>query len=326
MRFRTGAAALAAAMGCILLSFPFAASADSLRDEIRQQARDDDVGNMYQSLSIFNGTPGISAANYYSDGLDLNTYKLPLASSLDPFESGLLRGTALYGELTLGYLYGHERFLSEFEDEDGTTVINADYRAFTGLAGLGLDVPLHDSLVLRPILLAGYSYVKNDADFSGAYAELMKEATRGILFDFDIHSVLLGGAAELGYDRRFADGLRLTGNLRYNHLVDIGFAASDSALEETGDFGVLTGGAELSGPTPVTFFGRELRWIGFTNGTGFVGQQSTALGFEYFFEIGGGVQLVDREVVQGLEGVSLRTSAIVGGNVTGWTIGLSLEF
>lgn len=325
MCFRKGAAALAAAMGCILLLLPFAARAESLRDEIRQQARDDNLGNMYQSLSIFNGTPGISAANYYSEGLDLNTYKLPLAYSLDPFESGLLRGTALYGELTIGYLYGHQRFLSELEDQ-GTTVINADYRTFTGLAGVGLDLPLHDTLVLRPILLAGYSYIKNDADFSGAHAELMKEATRGILFDFDVHSVLLGGAAELGYDRRFAEGLRLTGNLRYNHFVDIGVAASDSALKETGDFGVLTGGAELSGPTPVTLFGRELRWIGFTNGTGFVGQQSAALGFQYFFEIGGGVQLVDREVVRGLEGVSLRSSAIVGENVTGWTIGLALEF
>jgi hypothetical protein len=50
------------------------------------------------------------------------------------------------------------------------------------------------------------------------------------------------------------------------------------------------------------------------------------LGLDYFFELGGGLEIVDRDVVAGIEGVSLRASQITGDGVTGFPPGAQLEF
>jgi len=42
--------------------------------------------------------------------------------------------------------------------------------------------------------------------------------------------------------------------------------------------------------------------------------------------LGGGIELEDDTLLRGLEGVSLRASALVGERVTGWSLGISLSF
>ena len=102
--------------------------------------------------------------------------------------------------------------------------------------------------------------------------------------------------------------------------------ASDDALEGASDFGVFTAAATLDGPLPITAFGRELRWLAFATHSRFPGLSGDALGFDYFFELGGGLEIVDREVVAGIEGISLRASYITGDNVTGFSVGAHIEF
>ena len=50
------------------------------------------------------------------------------------------------------------------------------------------------------------------------------------------------------------------------------------------------------------------------------------LGFDYFFEFGGGLEIVDRGVVRGIDGISLRASYITGDNVSGFSVGAHIEF
>jgi hypothetical protein len=50
------------------------------------------------------------------------------------------------------------------------------------------------------------------------------------------------------------------------------------------------------------------------------------LGFNAFAEIGGGLQLIAPNVVRGVQGGTVRASAIVGPGVTGWLVSAALDF
>jgi hypothetical protein len=180
--------------------------------------------------------------------------------------------------------------------------------------------------MLRPIFLVGYAHVSDDTKVRGPFSDELSEAAADFLFDIEIDSYQVGAALEVEYQRPLSSDINLLTNARYNYLYSEVYDASDSVLETDSDFGVFTARAELDGPTGTTAFGRELRWIGFLAGTYLPGSQSDTLGFDSFVEIGGGIEVVDRGVIEGIEGVSVRASGIVGNNVTGWSVGLELEF
>lgn len=298
--------------------------AQTARDQFRAAAKADNVGRAFQTFNVFGGTPGISTAQYYSE-VDLNSYKLPLARSFQPFGwDGPLRNVSPYAELTLGYLNATQKGL--VQTPSGAGEARLSFNSFTGLAGAGLDIPLTDSLRLRPILLAGYTQLTGGAQYNGPGQAFFFNAVQGIISDVHINSALLGGALELVYSRTVWTDVRLKARARYNQLVAIVTDASDVSLDDSGNFGVATGGIELNGPTDMTLFGHDLRWLGFVNGTSLINTPKSVLGFNSFVEIGGGLQFVDTKTVPGIEGVIVRASAIVGPGVNGWSVGLSLVF
>lgn len=298
---------------------------DLIRDALRAAEKQADQGNAFQSLMMFGSMPGISAANFTVDDdpedFKLNTIKLPLTHEFEPIRNGIRP----YTELNLGYVTADETEVLNLST-DGPTRIEADYTGYSVLGGAGLSFPITENLVLRPIFMLGYSHLSEDTKLTGPYSDLLAKAGKDLIFDIEMNSYQIGGALELAYQRVLDDDIRLTSSLRYNLLYSEVYDASDSVLETNSDFGVLTARAESNGPTGKTAFGRDLRWIGFIGGSYLTGSQSDALGFDSFVEIGGGIELVDREVIEGIEGISLRASGIIGNNVTGWTFGAKLEF
>ncbi|MCK8786120.1 hypothetical protein M0638_17230 [Roseomonas sp. NAR14] len=314
---------LATAIGLAILS-P-AAMAQTPFDEFRRELRTLRLGNTLQALSVFGGTPGIGAANYSADGLDISTYKLPVAHGFAPFGHPYLNRIAPYVELTLGYL-GARAGGTITLDPLPATALRTDFRTYTALAGGGFELLLTEEVRVRPILLLGYSRVEADTRFGGPLAGTLESLTGGILGRIRSDNAMIGGALEIAYDHRFAGDLRLRGKLRYNQIHASAYSASDGVFKSDGTFGAGTLRLELNGPTGRQMFGRELRWLGYTGGTVFTGPRRSALGFGEFAEFGGGLELVDRNVVRGVEGVALRGSGIVGNGVTGWSVGLSLAF
>lgn len=299
---------------------------DQLRDVLRSEAKRVDQGNAFQSLMIFGSMPGISTAHFSvdddgSDDFTINPFKLPLSHDFDPVW-GTVRP---YAELTLGYLTAKEKQHLNLVPPESTTV-KADFTSYSALAGAGVSIPVSEHTVLRPIFLLGYAHVSDDAKVRGPYSDELSEAASDFLFDVDIDSYQVGAALQVEYQRPLANDINLAANARYNYLYSDVYNASDSVLETNDDFGVFTARAEFDGPTGQTVFGRDLRWIGFLAGTYLPGSQSDALGFDSFVEIGGGLEFVDPNVIQGIEGVSLRASGIVGDNVSGWSVGVELEF
>ncbi|WP_118136696.1 hypothetical protein [Oceanicella sp. SM1341] len=310
-------------LGASLFAGPAAAqvTVPELREAFRNAARETDLVSGLLALTVFGATPGISTATFdVDDGDEFSTYRI---SPSRAFDAGFT-GARVYLEGSLGYLAGGQGEDISIEVAEPTRV-GFDFTTFSALGGAGLEFDLAQGTVLRPILLAGYSYTDVDAEFSGPEAGLLSAAGKGILWDAHLHNFIFGGALALQHDESFAGDLNLQARMRYTHYVARSFSATDSVLVGTRDFGVLVGAAELDGPTGLNVVGRQLRWIGFTTGT-FLPGRSDALGFNYFVELGGGLELVDPDMVSGVEGVSLRGSGLLGNGVYGWSLGLSLEF
>ena len=152
------------------------------------------------------------------------------AHSFDPIEGGFLSGVAPYAEITLGYLTGSQTFPLT-SDGNSPTSVKLSFNAWSALAGGGIDVPLGNGFKVRPIVLAGYSYVGGDATFYGPNSVLARSQVSGILSDASLNSVLLGGALELIYETPLRGDMNLRAQVRYNELVALVTGASSSALQ-----------------------------------------------------------------------------------------------
>ena len=322
------AASLAAALGA-----PLAGAAaqqptpDELRDLVRSLVRQSGLGEQVQGLSTFAALPGISAARFEPDPQGATQSRidrliLPLAHQ---FAGPRHLGGTPYLEATFGYSRFSETFDSALADAAPTRV-DRDLLLLSALAGAGWGFALGERTVLRPTALLGYSYVSDDANLKGPDSEELEEVLDGILLNIHAHELLYGAALGLEHAQPLPAGLGLTASARYNHLWGHTLDASDEALDGAGNFGVFTAATALDGPLGLTLGGRDLRWLAFVTHSRFPGSSGDAVGFDYFFELGGGLKLVDRDVVAGLDGFSLRASYITGDDVTGFSLGAKLEF
>lgn len=284
-------------------------------------------GEAIQGLTGFASFPGVSAANFTVGGgddtsdADIGKFNLPLSHQFSEIEAV---GVAPYGELTFGLLR-REQSGDLLVGTPLEAKVDSSLKSYSVIGGVGFGLAITETTTIRPIALLGYSRIEDDSDLSGPGAAVMEQVGDGFLFNWHVDTALYGGALEIEHTRMIGDDLGVSGTLRYNYLWANTFDASDSVLETISDFGVFTANLEVDGPTGLTPLGRELRWIGFVANSAFT--ESEGLDIEYFFEIGGGIEVVDRTVIEGIEGISLRASGIVGAqDVTGWSVSAKLEF
>jgi hypothetical protein len=308
--------------GCAILALASFAQAQTVRLGVEGIARSEGLGRAFQTFSIFGGTPGVAAAQFYSN-FDLNNFQLPVAHSFDPVEG--LNGIAPYIEFTPDYLTANQTFPLT-PSATSPSSVKLSFNAWSALAGGGLDVPLGNGFRLRPIVLAGYSHVSGDANFFGPNSALFHSLVSGVLSNATLESALVGGALELGYDKQFPGELMFRSRVRYNELAALVTAASSSALKQNGSFGLANASVELSGPTDWRIAANAIRWLGYAKGTWLPNTDRGVLGFNAFTEIGGGLQLVAPDVIRFVQGGTVRASAIVGPGVTGWLVSAALDF
>lgn len=287
-------------------------------------AHSEGLGRAFQTFSIVGGTPGIAAARYYSD-FDLNSFQLPISHSFDPIAGGLLSGVAPYAEITLGYLTASQTFPLT-SDGNSPNSVKLSFNSFSALAGGGIDVPLGNGFKVRPIVLAGYSYVGGDAQFYGPNSTLARSQVSGILSDASLNTALLGGALELIYETPLRGDVNLRAQVRYNELAALVMGASNNALQNNGSFGVANTSITLNGPTGWHIASKDVRWLGYAKGTWLPDTNPSVLGFNAFAEVGGGLQIIAPDVIRGVQGATVRASAIAGPGVTGWLVSAALNF
>jgi hypothetical protein len=310
--------------GCAVLALASSAQAQTVVLGPEGVARSEGLGRAFQTFSIFGGTPGVAAARFYSD-FNLNNFQLPITHTFKPVEGGYLNGIAPYAELTLDYLTGDQTF-PLIHDANSPSSVKLSFNAWSALAGGGFDVPLGNGFRLRPILLAGYSHVGGDANFFGPNSALFRSLVGGILSDAAVNSALLGGALELIYETQLRRDLTLSAQTRYNELAAVVTGASSKALKQNGSFGVANASITLSGPTDWHIGTNDVRWLGYARGTWLPNTDPGVLGFNSFAEIGGGLQVIAPNIVRGVQGATVRASAILGPGVTGWLVSAALDF
>lgn len=300
-----------------------------LRNALRENVRNHGFGNQIQGLAGFGAVQGTSGSNLTIDGggpvsdTDIRRINAPLARQFDRFGPGK---TALHLELDLAWMRSETSYSDLLPGTDFESDADSQIDSLSAVIGVGLQVPINDHWTFTPIGLLGYSYIEDETDFQGAGADNFNDLTQGILFNYDSNELLYGGALQLKYSRTFSNDINLFWRLRYNHLFAESLDSSDSALDTNGDFGIFTNYFEADGPTTCTLLDREIRWITFAGNTILTGDAKNALGFDYLIEVGVGVELVDRSLIKGLEGVSFRTSYVFGEDVEGWGFGGRLEF
>lgn len=325
-------ALLSVAVGVLAVD-PGAVAAQELgrvREVLRRAADDANFADAIQGLTGFAALPGISAANFTVDedldgASDARMTKLVLPLAHD-FQDLRLAGGALHTELTLSYLKSKQELGNLLPGTAYAADVDTDLRIMSAIGGLGLAFDLGAHTKLRPLALAGYSHIQQDGTFSGPGAAKLEAATDGITLNFDIDEAVFGGAIEIVHERELGHDIGFMGDVRYNYVHARTFAASDHVLETSSHMSVLTAYAQLDGPTGLTALGRQLRWIGFVANSSFPGSSSESLGFDYFFEFGGGIEIVDRSIVSGIDGLSLRGSALAGNGIRGWSVSAKLEF
>jgi hypothetical protein len=311
-------------IGCAFLFIASSVQAQTVTLGPEGIASSEGLGRAFQTFSIFGGTPGVAAAKFYSD-FDLNNFQLPVTHTFEPFDGGYLDGVAPYAELTLDYLTGNQTFpLTPSPNSPSNVKLSFD--AWSALAGGGFDIPLGNGFRLRPIVLAGYSHVGGDANFFGPNSALFRSLVGGVLSNASLDSALVGGAVELVYETQFPGDLTLKTQVRYNELAALVTSASSNALKQNSSFGVANASVVFSGPTDWHIASNAIRWLGYAKGTWLPNSDRAVLGFNAFAEIGGGLQLIAPNVIRGVQGGTVRASAIVGPGVTGWLVSAALDF
>jgi len=313
-----------ALIGCTVIALASVAQAQTVVLGPEGVARSEGLGRAFQTFSIFGGTPGVAAAKFYSD-FDLNNFQLPITHTFEPFDGGYLNGIAPYAELTVDYLTGDQTFPLT-PNANSPSNVKLSFDAWSVLAGGGFDVPLGGGFRLRPIVLAGYSHVGGDANFFGPNSALFRSLVGGILSNASLNSALLGGALELVYETRFPGDVTLKTQARYNELAALVTGASSNALQQNSSFGVANASVSFSGPTNWRIAANDIRWLGYVKGTWLPNTDPGVLGFNAFAEIGGGLQLLAPNVIRGVQGGTVRASAIVGPGVAGWLFSAALDF
>lgn len=327
---RAGLCWLLAQPACVALATMAAAqgAADPpiSSDEFREISRASQLGNAFQALTVFGGTPDISGGRFSVDpddpgDLSISAIRLPLGHRFAPVAPGVRP----YIEGTFGYVRAEDTVITEL-DPVGPTTVESDIDTLSLVAGAGIELELLETTFLTPILLAGYSHINDQVQISGALADELISAGNGSFFNVDLNSVILGGALELSDRRELADDIGFEGEIRYNFLYTDIFKASDDVLETSDTFSVLTARVEFDGPTPLRLLNRDLRWVALVGNTYLPGNLSDALGFTYFFNVGGGIKIREDLLWDKASAASVTAAGIIGDNVTGWTVGVRLYF
>ena len=283
-------------IGSAVLALASAGNAQTVTLGPQGLTQSENLGRAFQTFSVFGGTPGIAAAQDYSN-FDVNSFQLPIAHSFDSIKGGLLSGVAPYAEITLGYVTAYQVFPLT-SDGNSPNSVKLSFNSWSALAGGGIDIPLGSGFKVRPIALGGYSYVSGDATFYGANSILARSQVSGILSDAALSSVLLGGALELIYEKALPGDVNVRAQVRYNQLVALVTGASSSALQGNDSFNVANASVTFTGPTDWQIARKAVRWLGYAKGTWLPDTSLSLLGFNSFAELGGGLQIIAPDVIR----------------------------
>jgi hypothetical protein len=226
------------------------------------------------------------------------------------------RESPLYLEGTLGYA----RYDPTFTAASGQ--VATKWVAYSATGGVGWNFPLAKELVLRPIFNFSYGRVESNVSASGQTAA---GAELDFLHNGRLDSYGLGGSLVLDYER-YRPGNAIDLELRYTNIYLQSFGGSSTAVKGSADSQSMSLWSRWRAPTGMTLLERPLRYVLEFAHTTFLGDLDGVLGFNDLSSFGTGLELDSSAYGRTVTRARLMARYLVGANVSGWQLGLAVDF
>lgn len=205
--------------------------------------------------------------------------------------------------------------------------IRAKWTSFAATGGLGWDIPLTDTLTLRPIGNFTLGAIVSDASVAQAILNDILGTEIDFIEDGEMFAVGYGGSIMLDYEY-YTPEYEIDSELRYSHiqLQNIGYSRNYTKVRS--DAITLGMWNRLRVPTGYRAFGGPIRGVGELAGSLLLGDQSKALQSEWLLQVGLGVEFdtAKLEWLPLLTRLRITARAITGDEMYGSSIGIGVTF
>lgn len=266
--------------------------------------------------SITSASLRIDNSDPYEEDTRVSTVKLPWQND---FDVGSEHGT-LFVEAALGWLKAKDR--ASVPTVLGDVEVAQDWQLLAAKLGAGWTYLLAESWKLRPSLGFALSYTENKADYNELAEQILAPYIDGVFVNFDAWALTSAGSLTLIHEREMGE-LELLVQGRYTYAWTDVFDATDPFQEQADASEFVSLRFDLEGPTPLEAWERALRWTVFGSFATFLDSNEEALGFDYLFELGLGLRI---PLPRLFDDVLLSAAAILGEDIRGSSIGLSIHF
>ncbi len=231
-----------------------------------------------------------------------------------------------------GYL-AYSRFDPHFVFTEGQqrNILPTRWNSVASTIGLGWDVRLTDSLVVRPMFNGNLGHVESDLSLATRLIQHLYDVNLSFLRRGQLNSYGYGGSLVLDY-AHYREAYEMDVELRYTQL-QIESIAGTSSRAVRGAAQPITLGlwSRLRLPTRWEMFGRPVRTAFELSHAQFLGDQEKALGFGWMTKLGAGLEADIGRHEFGALGLYLQRvrivgRAVVGPNVSGFSFGLGFSF
>lgn len=311
---------------CVLASpSAHAQTLNDLRNQLSGDLENTHFAKSFVGMVNASNELELSGATFKIDNetdTDLLVLSLPFQTNV-PFIQDAA-ASSFYIEGALGYAKAEDSIRDLFQGAfpAAATSVNAQWTTYSALGGVGLTYDITDRLTFTPIINAGIANIRSDADFGGPGAALTAALTDGIAFNWDAWVVSYGVAGRADYTTPITDDITFEFitryDIRWSETVSTDNAAQDFATTSQ----ILTLRGDLTGPTHLRLAGRAIDWrttLGYRNMV-----EGDLYGSHHLVQIGGGLEMSD-DLPLGST-LSLTAAVFIGGDITGWTAGLTIGF
>ena len=289
---------------------------------------DFNVSEALAALVSFASTPGVKSADLTIDWPN-DQPSVKLTKNALELEADFNLPTQHF-KLFTGIGFSHINFENPFRaqtDDGGSVRVDPEIDVYAARLSGGLTFQLIPQIQITPYVSFILSEVENETgvrdnvDIGPIPPEL-----EVLLTDWDFNTGTVAGTLELKYDQWFGRR-RIEMFGRYTYSYTESFNESDESVESSDDVKVIDFNGRWTAPTGLRMFGIPLRWKLLGGYTRLINVDKEALGFRYFFEYGGGLDLeVDVRPFNlfNLRNIGFNVVGIGGDDVTGFAFGISL--
>jgi hypothetical protein len=306
-------------LGVLLLAATLPAAGQSIDSAISGA----NLGPGYAQLLNLTSAPDISTAHYKvrtePDDLYIQVGRLTheerwraLSENVDLF----WRGGGGYSRMRAKFPTG--------TPSTGAGLVDSTWWAVGLTAGLLAKVRLDDEFTLLPAFDVGVARLENHTKYSGS-ATSLQPFLDGRLFGWGADATLLTPNIGLEWLRKHDDRVTTVRlHAAWSRIATYGEA--DPALKFREGGGVMSIRGEHVAPTTLRVMERPLRWVVFGGHSSFFGPNRAVLGFPSVSEFGLGLELPLMAGDAASKRVRFAGSYLVGPNVHGWSVALSMQY